>query len=152
VAIKREAASMARQNQIIARVTLEQKSSFEGYARCLGLNAAYLLRLLIVRELHQKKLESSSTNLKRGRSSFAAARRLGTVPVRLEADNETVFLTRAKQLKQPKSVVASRLIVLELEEQWLLHAVVSSGVDEKISRNVPNETRATAYSLTQNDR
>jgi hypothetical protein len=116
---------MHRDTQLIARVTLEQKVAFEDYARKLGLTAAVLLRMLIVRESHQKQLLSANDAARSARANLHRTRRDGTVPVRLEMSEDERFEDYAIEIRLPKSVAAACLVVRELEEQWLLRAVLA---------------------------
>ena len=112
--------------QITIRVSAASKAAFEQYAEMLGLDASALIKLLIVREGHQRRLARSKrkasssspvTSIEKSRKTHKVTAHFSSIEPVAEFDEY------AKDCGLNRSAAGAWLLEGELDERWLEKAV-----------------------------
>lgn len=112
--------------QIAIRLTATSKAEFERYAEKLGLDASALIRLLIVRERHQRRIAKLARKGTSSRSRRAAGSResLPKVTAHFSSAAEVAeFDDYAKECGLNRNGAGAWLVQTELSERWLEKAI-----------------------------
>ena len=113
-----------QKSHVSVRVLPEDKERFEKYAASMGIGVSELLRLLITREYHRKRLSKVSFRPERRRGTKNAP--LPTVTAHLSsAEDVEQFDAYAKGCGTNRNGAGAWLIRTELTEKWLKKAIYS---------------------------
>lgn len=110
--------------QITARLTTESKALLENYSLEVRLDASELMKLLIIRELRLKRLETlKNGSVRRSRRPKGTGVKLPTVTTRMLAQDVEHFDHYIKCCGLRRGEAATWILETEIAEKWLLTAL-----------------------------
>jgi hypothetical protein len=109
--------------QITTRLSTKIRAAFDRYAKSVGLDASELARLLIIRELHVRRILQSTESIsgvapknRKDRAERKLTAHFHSAAVVVELDNYS------SAHGYTRSDAAKRIFEQELSEKWLLNA------------------------------